>query len=239
MTAAAPEGFYPQPRLRPCGDSAVLVEYGEGIALPLNRKVHAVARALRERPPAGVHTVVPAYRTLSIGYDPLVVSLEALAGRLAALEAELDTAALAAARTVELPVCYGGDFGPDLEFVAAHNGLTLEEVVGFHSRDPYPIYAVGFAPGFCYLGGLDPRLHTPRLPTPRTRVPAGSVGIAEAQTGVYPADSPGGWRLIGRTPLNLFDPLKADPFLYQAGDEIRFVPIPPAEYDRIRASEAP
>jgi KipI family sensor histidine kinase inhibitor len=123
--------------------------------------------------------------------------------------------------------------------VAEHHRLTPAEVVEIHSRALYPIYAVGFAPGFCYLGGLDPRLHTPRLPTPRTRVPAGSVGIAEAQTGVYPSDSPGGWRLIGRTPLSLFNPSKADPFLYQAGDRIRFVPISEADYDRLRAAERP
>lgn len=239
MTAPMPATLYDQARFRVCGDCAVLVEYGEGIALPVNRKVHAMARALRDRPMVGIQTVVPAYRTLSIVYDPLTIPLERLKDRLRTLEAELDTETLPPPRTVEIPVCYGGPFGPDLEFVAAHSGLALEEVIHLHSHNPYPIYAVGFAPGFCYLGGLDPRLHAPRLPTPRTRVAAGSVGIAEAQTGVYPADSPGGWRLIGRTPLNLFNPLKSDPFLYQAGDQIRFVPISPADYDRLRMPEAP
>lgn len=231
--------LYDRPRFRPCGDCAVLVEYGEGIDLSVNRKVHAMARALRGRSVVGIQTVVPAYRTLAIVYDPLALPLKGLEDRILALEAELGAEVLAPPRTVDIPVCYGGAFGPDLEFVAGHSGLAPEEVIRIHSRDPYPIYAVGFAPGFCYLGGLDPRLHTPRLPTPRTRVAAGSVGIAEAQTGVYPADSPGGWRLIGRTPLNLFNPLKSDPFLYQAGDQIRFVPVSPADYDRIRSPEDP
>jgi len=172
-------------------------------------------------------------------YDPLTVSFESLTAALIAREVELDAAALAEGRTVDIPVCYGGRFGPDLDFVAEHNRLSPEEVIRIHTAQPYPIYAVGFAPGFCYLGGLDPRLHTPRLPTPRTRVAAGSVGIAEAQTGVYPADSPGGWRLIGQTPLTLFNPLKTDPFLYQAGDQIRFVPVSQADFDRLRAAEVP
>jgi KipI family sensor histidine kinase inhibitor len=233
------EAFYDRPQFRACGDRALLAEYGEGIDLAVNRKVHAVAAALRQRSLAGIEAVIPAYRNLAVVYDPIAVSFESLTAALAALEAELETAEPAEPRTVNIPVCYGGRFGPDLAFVAAHNRLTVEDVVRIHSRTLYPIYAVGFAPGFCYLGGLDPRLHTPRLPTPRTRVPAGSVGIAEAQTGVYPSDSPGGWRLIGRTPLKLFNPSRTDPFLYQAGDRIRFVPVSEPDFHRLRAAEEP
>ena len=233
------EAFYDRPQFRACGDRALLAEYGTGIDLAVNRKVHAVVAALRQRSLAGIEAVIPAYRNLAVVYDPIAVSFESLTAALTVLESELEAAELAEPRTVDIPVCYGGRFGPDLAFVAEHNRMTVEEVVRIHSRTLYPIYAVGFAPGFCYLGGLDARLHTPRLPTPRTRVPAGSVGIAEAQTGVYPSDSPGGWRLIGRTPLNLFNPSRADPFLYQAGDRIRFVPVSEPDFHRLRDAEAP
>jgi KipI family sensor histidine kinase inhibitor len=233
------QALYAQGRFRVCGDRALLAEYGDGIDLAVNRRVHAMAAALGRQPLAGIEAVIPAYRNLAVVYDPLVVSFESLTAALTALEAELDESDLAQGRTVDIPVCYGGRFGPDLDFVAEHNRLSPQDVVQIHCAKPYHIYAVGFAPGFCYLGGLDPRLHTPRLPTPRTRVAAGSVGIAEAQTGVYPADSPGGWRLIGQTPLNLFNPLKADPFLYRAGDRIRFVPVSETDFHRLRAAEGP
>jgi inhibitor of KinA len=231
------EAFYDRSRFRACGDRALLAEYGTGIDLAVNRKVHTVAAALRQQSLAGIEAVIPAYRNLAVIYDPAAVSFESLAAALTALESDLDAAELPEPRTVDIPVCYGGPFGPDLAFVAEHNRLTIEEVVRIHSQTLYPIYAVGFAPGFCYLGGLDPRLRTPRLPTPRTRVPAGSVGIAEAQTGVYPSDSPGGWRLIGRTPLRLFKPARPDPFLYQAGDRIRFVPVSEPDFHRLRTAD--
>ena len=231
--------FYDRPRFLACGDRALLAQYGTGIDLAVNRKVHAAAAALRQRSLTGIEAVIPAYRNLAVVYDPTLVSFKTLTEALTALESGLEGAERAEPRTVDIPVCYGGRLGPDLAFVAQHHHLTEEEVVRIHSRTLYPIYAVGFAPGFCYLGGLDPRLHTPRLPTPRTLVPAGSVGIAEAQTGVYPSDSPGGWRLIGRTPLSLFNPSRPDPFLYQAGDRIRFVPISEADFHRLRTAEEP
>jgi KipI family sensor histidine kinase inhibitor len=196
-----------------------------------------MALVLDQERPEGVEGVIPAYRSLAIVYDPLVVGTQALQERLLEMEARIGRTRIPPPRTVEIPVRYGGEMGPDLQTVAAHNGLTPEAVVRLHTEAIYPIYAVGFAPGFCYLGGLDPRLHTPRLATPRTRVVAGSVGIAETQTGVYPSDSPGGWQLIGRTPLNLFNPARVEPFLYRAGDRIRFVPIDPDTFARIRAAE--
>ena len=140
----------------------------------------------------------------------------------------------AAGRLVEIPVCYGGDFGEDLGFVAAHGGLTEEEVIRIHSGRDYRIYMLGFLPGFPYLGGLDSRLFTPRLSTPRVKIPAGSVGIGGEQTGIYPLESPGGWQLIGRTPLTLFSPERGGALPYGPGDRIRFVPISPQEYARIR-----
>jgi KipI family sensor histidine kinase inhibitor len=231
--------FYDRPRFLACGDRALLAQYGTGIDLAVNRKVHAAAAALRQRSLTGIEAVIPAYRNLAVVYDPTVISFKILTEALTALESGLEGAERAEPRTVDIPVCYGGRLGPDLAFVAQHQHLTEEEVVRIHSQTLYPIYAVGFAPGFCYLGGLDPRLRTPRLPTPRTLVPAGSVGIAEAQTGVYPSDSPGGWRLIGRTPLSLFNPSRPDPFLYQAGDRIRFVPISEADFHRLRTAEEP
>ncbi len=230
--------LYEQARFRICGDGALLVEYGEGVDRRVNEKVRAMALLIDQRRPAGVTHVVPAYRSLAVFYEPLAVASEELQERLQRLEADLEKADISPPKTVEIPVRYGGDAGPDLETVAAHHGLTAEEVVRIHSAEAYHIYAIGFAPGFCYLGGLDPRLHTPRLETPRTRVPAGSVGIAEAQTGVYPSDSPGGWQLIGRTPLKLFNPSRNPPILYGAGDRIRFIPISASEYDRIAAQEA-
>ena len=143
----------------------------------------------------------------------------------------------AAGRLVEIPVCYGGDFGEDLGFVAAHGGLTEEEVIRIHSGRDYRIYMLGFLPGFPYLGGLDSRLFTPRLSAPRVKIPAGSVGIGGEQTGIYPLESPGGWQLIGRTPLTLFSPERGGALPYKPGDRIRFVPISPQEYARIRDTQ--
>ena len=156
---------------------------------------------------------------------------------LSRLEGRLSEECLSEPEVIEIPVYYGGTCGPDLAFVAEHAGVSEEDAIALHSRVEYPIYMIGFAPGFCYLGGLDERLITPRLETPRTMVEAGSVGIANAQTGMYPSASPGGWQLIGRTPLRLFAPEREKPFLYQPGDRIRFVPISEDEYRQIAARE--
>ena len=151
------------------------------------------------------------------------------------LEKQLSASSVRSGRIVEIPVCYGGAYGEDLPFVARHAGLSEQEVITLHSAQPYRIYMLGFLPGFPYLGGLDERLHTPRLATPRTKIPAGSVGIGGKQTGIYPMESPGGWQLIGRTPLTLFAPGESLP--YAAGDSIRFVPVDKAEFARIRKDE--
>lgn len=211
----------------------LLMAFGDTIDLRINEKVRAMTELVRERPPQGVQFVLPAYNSLGVMYDPLSTTPAVLEENLRHLATQMAGADIPPPRIIEIPVCYGGELGPDIEFVAEHNGLEVRDVIAIHTARPYHIYTIGFAPGFCYLGGLDQQLHTPRLETPRTLVSAGSVGIAEAQTGIYPLDSPGGWRLIGRTPLKLFDTRRDQPFLYQAGDSLRFVAIPEAHYRKI------
>jgi KipI family sensor histidine kinase inhibitor len=229
--------LYTKPRIRLCGDRAVIIEYGEGIDRAVNEKVRAMTALLKKALPDGVEAVIPAYRSLSLIYDPLATSIDRIAAAVDAMEGDLRAGDIAEPRIVEIPVRYGGEFGPDLEIVAGHNSLTTDEAVAIHASVDYHIYMIGFAPGFCYLGGLDRRLHTPRRKTPRTNLPAGSVGIAESQTGMYPQDSPGGWQIIGRTPLRLFAPWREEPFLYQAGDRIRFLPISDEQFRRISEKE--
>jgi len=167
---------------------------------------------LKRNLPAGVEAVVPAYRSLSILYDPLATAPTVLAEILHALEADFCAAGIAEAKVVPIPVCYGGEFGPDIGVVKEHKSLQEDEIVAIHASVDCPIYMIGFTPGFCYLGGLDRRLQTPRRKTPRTNLPAGSVGIAESQTGMYSVDSPGGCQIIERTPLRLFAPRGKTPF---------------------------
>jgi inhibitor of KinA len=229
--------LYKQARFRLSGDRALLVEYGDGIDPVVNEKVRAMTALLKRNLPAGVEAVVPAYRSLSIIYDPLATTPAGLAEILHALEADSRAAEIAKAKVVPIPVCYGGEFGPDIGVVTEHTGLREDEIVAIHASVDYLIYMIGFTPGFCYLGELDRRLQTPRRKTPRTNLPAGSVGLAESQTGMYPVDSPGGWQIIGRTPLRLFAPVRGNPFLYEAGDRIRFVPVAEAEFRRLREKE--
>jgi inhibitor of KinA len=233
------EGLFYAPQFRISGDRMLLVAFGDVIDLRVNEKVHAMTALLRKNPPQGLESVVPAYRSLALVYDPILTGPPALKEVVLRLAKRSDRTDIPVPSTVDIPVCYGGDFGPDIQFVADHNHLSVQDVITIHTGEPYHIYAIGFAPGFCYLGGLDKRLHAPRLETPRTNVPAGSVGIAEAQTGIYPLNSPGGWRLIGRTPLKLFDARRDRPVLYQAGDSLRFVAISPEEYRRFREEAGP
>ncbi len=226
-------GLYPEVRFRLAGDRGLLAEYGDTISPEVNRKVRQVAAALEAQPLRGVIEVIPTYRSLFLLYDPMATSPEELQAALLELEERLTEVEIPPPREVEIPVCYGGEFGPDLAFVAESHGLSPEEVIRLHCQPLYQVYMVGFTPGFPFLGGLPKELHTPRRPTPRERVPAGSVGIAGEQTGIYPIESPGGWQLIGRTPLRVFDPNRPDPFLLKAGDLVRFRPIEPEEFRRI------
>jgi KipI family sensor histidine kinase inhibitor len=215
-------------RLLPQGEGAIAVVLGDAVDADLNARVHALARAVSRRLRGQVSEVVPSYASLLVIFDPLRVPRERLERKLSALAAEVaGVRATPPRRVVRVPVCYGGELGPDLEEVARVTGLPPAEVVARHAAPVYRVYLLGFTPGFPYLGGMDRRIACPRLPSPRLRVVPGSVAIAGEQTGIYPVESPGGWRVIGRTPLRLFDPAPGAerPFLLSAGDGLRFVPV--------------
>jgi len=207
------------------GDSALVIEFGDEINQEVNRKVHALADALGKSSLPGLGEAVPTYRSLLIHYDPLCLSCDEVKAFVLEVLQKCEEKSPPKARVVEIPVVYGGEFGPDIEFVAEHNGLSVEKVISLHSGVTYTVYMLGFTPGFAYLGGMPEAIATPRLETPRTLVPAGSVGIAGEQAGIYPIATPGGWRLIGRTPLKFFGPERDPPTLLKAGDLVRFVPM--------------
>jgi inhibitor of KinA len=222
--------MYGEPRLLLAGDSALVVEFGDEISEEVNRRVHALAYALEKNPLPGLGEAVPTYRSLLVHYDPLRLSYDEAKALVTDLLQKCEEIPLPEPKVIEVPVVYGSEFGPDIEFVAEHNGLSVEEVITLHSGSTYTVYMLGFSPGFTYLGGLPEVLATPRLPTPRKLVPAGAVGIAGEQTGIYPIATPGGWRLIGRTPLKLFDPNRDPPVLLRPGDRVHFAPISKGEY---------
>ena len=217
--------MYQRPTYLPAGDRALSIELGNAISRDISARVRALYMAIEEQAVPGVLELVPTYRAILVYYDPQVVTCAELVDNLEALEATQATALPSAPRVVEIPTVYGGEYGPDLEHVSQHCGLPEDEVVGIHTGTDYLIYMMGFTPGFPYLGGMSERIATPRLQTPRTIIPAGSVGIAEKQTGVYPIESPGGWQLIGRTPVRLFEPGRDPPVMVEAGDYLRFVPV--------------
>lgn len=214
-------------RMLTVGEQGLSVEFGNSIDERINARVLALARAITQKLPGEVEEIVPSYRSLLVTFNPLQVSRERLQEQIARLLKETAAGPVVevAGRCFLVPVCYGGELGPDLEFVAQHNGLSTAQVIEIHTSVPYRVYMLGFTPGFPYLGGMSSRIAAPRLPQPRTRIAAGSVGIAGEQTGVYPVESPGGWRLIGRTPVRFFDSGSEHPFLLVAGDFLRFVAI--------------
>ena len=222
--------MYRQARYLPAGDEGLLIEFGNEIHPDIHHRVYAMARAVEEATIQGIDEIIPSYRSLLVAYDPLVINFKDITDQLKGIEKNLAHGAIPEHRRVEIPTLYGGEFGPDLDFVASHQGLTPEEVIRIHSSQDYLVYMLGFTPGFPYLGGNLEIIATPRLKTPRIKVPAGSVGIAENQTGIYPIESPGGWRIIGRTPLKLFNPLQPPHFLLGAGDMVRFIPIDEKRY---------
>ena len=240
-----PSPFAPPPvRLFPLGDAAVVLEFGTAISPVTHAAIAAFSARLAVRPFVGLREVVPAFTTLTVYYDPWLASehgrypepYERVAAQLRELLAEApETTAATAAQIVEIPVCYGGAFGPDLAFVAQHAGLSQAEVIRLHTAPEYLVHLIGFAPGFPYLGGLDARLATPRRAQPRPLVPAGAVGIAGPQTGIYSLPTPGGWQLIGRTPLALFNPEWAAPSRQRAGQRLRFVAVSEAEFAVVSA----
>jgi inhibitor of KinA len=225
--------LYIEPVLRMVGDRGLLVEYGDEIAPDVNLRVRGAAAALSKARLAGVVEIIPAYRSLLVVYDPLTADIGKIREFQLEADRRIEDVQVPAPKLVEIPVVYGGDYGPDIEYVAQLNGLTIDDVVRLHSSAVYQIYMIGFTPGFPFLGGLPEELNTPRMETPRTIVPAGSVGIANNQTGIYPVESPGGWRIVGRTPLKLFDPTKKDPCFYKPGDSIKFTPITEEAYGKL------
>lgn len=210
------------PRLVPSGEAALLVEFEPRISPSLNQRVHALATQLAAQKPRGVQEIIPAYRSLLIHYNPLETNLENVSAAVNESWPQIEHLPPPAARRVEIPVQYTGE---DLEFVAAYAQLSVPEVVARHTAVEYRVYLMGFTPGFAYLGEVDARIAAPRLEKPRTRVPAGAVGIAGQQTGIYPIESPGGWRILGHTPLKMFDLNRAEPFLLAPGDGVQFVAV--------------
>ncbi|QHT67257.1 5-oxoprolinase subunit PxpB [Rhodocytophaga rosea] len=221
----------------PLGDAAIVVEFGTAISEDVHKKVRAFAAYLEKNRFPGMIEYVPAFTTVTLFYDPWMVSklgkldaYQEIVHTIQQIENKVEEIELPEARLVEIPVYYGDEFGPDLAFVAEHAHLTIPEIIDIHSGAEYLVYMIGFAPGFPYLGGMDTRIAAPRRSSPRRVIPAGSVGIAGNQTGIYPLETPGGWQLIGRTLVSLFDPQRQPPVLLQAGDKVRFVPISKAEY---------
>jgi KipI family sensor histidine kinase inhibitor len=220
------------------GDSALLLHFGSGIDSAVNRRVHAAAARLAAAGLPGIVELVPAYASLAVHVDArcwdgpqgaLQRCREAVAQ---ALDGDADETAQAP-QEIEIPVCYGGEYGPDLDAVAAHAGLPAQQVIALHAAAQYQVALLGFAPGFPYLLGLDPRLHQPRRADPRLRVPAGAVAIGGAQTGIYPRELPGGWQLIGRTPVDLFNPAQNPPNRVAAGMRLRFRPVGAEEFNAL------
>ena len=212
-------------RFQPASDQSLLIYFGEKITIKANEQVRKLLHLLEAEPIAGVRNLHPAYFSLLVKFDALKWRHDALEKELRKYLGRLDKIRLPEPRHVEIPVCYGGEYGPDLDEVAALHKTTPEQVIQLHSFETYLVYFLGFVPGFAYLGELSSELVTPRLATPRKRVPAGSVGIAGNQTGVYPFETPGGWRLLGRTPLAMFRTDRAGLSLLTIGDRVRFVPI--------------
>jgi KipI family sensor histidine kinase inhibitor len=225
-------------RFAPCGDLAVSVELGDEISRQVNARVLALEYLIRRTALGGVTETVPTFRSLLVYYDPLVVEYEALCEALRGLARQARPDVLPPARTVELPCCYGGELGFELPAAAEKLGLSPEEVARLHASADYYVFFVGFTPGLPYMTGMPERLTIPRLQTPRTNTPPGSVGIGGTQCSVYSVESPGGFWVLGRTPLRLYDPDAPDPILLRAGDHVRFRQITAADYEEIASRVA-
>jgi inhibitor of KinA len=224
-------GLYSQAAFLVMGDRGLLLELGDEISFEVNEKVRRMALAIRAEAIHGIVETIPTYRSLLIIYNPLTLPLDELKRKLKRLEEGLQQTPFPNPKLTRIPVLYGGLYGPDLEGVAKYHQISREEVVQLHCSKPYFIYMIGFMPGFPYMGELPEALVTPRLKTPRLTVPAGSVAIAQRQTGIYSMESPGGWQILGRTPVKMFDPEKEPPALLQMGDLVQFYPITEREFE--------
>ena len=225
-----------KPTISPVGDRAISIDFGQVIDPTINRHIRQTIERIKALQLEGIIELVPTYCALLVEYDAMLYSYSEICNIIEpTLEEGMTNTTNELVIVVEVPTVYGGEFGPDLSFVASHNHLSEDEVISIHSGTDYLVYMLGFIPGFTYLGGMDPRIATPRLSSPRTLIPAGSVGIAGEQTGTYPSDSPGGWQIIGRTPVTMYDMSKAQAALLKAGDYVRYVPIDESEFHRIKA----
>lgn len=233
--------------LQSVGDNAIMVSFGSQIDKSIHKQVSKLSTYLSANPFDWMTAYIPAYTSVTIFYDPIILLRDAKTAHpydivdrqiSAALE-NLQEISADPANIIEIPVCYGGKHGPDLSYVAEMNHLSEKEVIAIHSKTTYLVYMIGFVPGFPYAGRIPKEIRTPRKATPRKRIPAGSVGIADEQTGIYPISSPGGWQIIGRTPLELFRPDAAQPSLLKAGDHIRFKPVDEKVFQDWREMDAP
>jgi len=228
--------MYEKTRYLTAGDSALVMEFGNEISKTVNEKVRALSYLIEEEKLEGISEIVPTYRSLMVHFDPFTKDFGAMVEQLKEMEKKLNKIQLPPPMITEIPTLYGGEYGPDLTMVAEHSNLKEEEVIEIHSAPEYLIYMLGFTPGFPYFGGMDQRISTPRLEQPRTKIKGGSVGIAGTQTGIYSVDSPGGWRLIGWTPVKLYDLEAEKIFLLKAGNYVRFIPISERKYEEIKDS---
>jgi inhibitor of KinA len=236
--AANPLVFYP------LGENALTIEFGSIIDEAISNRVTAFNRLLNQMPFPGMYQTVAAYATLTVFFDPVTVisqkditgttCFEKVRNYLQGIEIEDAQNQADDGDVITIRVCYGGEYGPDLQYVAEYHQLSPEEVIQLHSAAVYKVYMIGFVPGFAYMGGLDARLETPRKAMPRNAVQPGSVGIAGAQTGIYPLETPGGWQIIGRTPLKMFDAARKQPALLNAGDRVKFEPVDSADFEKYR-----
>lgn len=224
--------LFDKPQYRLMGDRALLIELGDEISPDVNQKVRELFIGLDQQAIGGFIELVPSYRSLMVVYDPLKISLQELKAHISDTAVQLDKLELTPPKTIEIPVVYGEKYGPDLEWVAQYHSMSADEVVRLHTQPTYRVYLVGFMPGYPYLGEVPDALSTPRRKTPRTHVPRGSVGIAQKQSGIYPVESPGGWQIIGRTPINLFDPQRQPPSMLEMGDFVKFYPIAEEEMEK-------
>lgn len=214
------------------GDKAIVVEFGDIIDEEINRKVINLMKNIEESSLINsIYEMIPTYRSLMIIYNPLKITFNNLINSVKNIECNLKILDKSEKNIIKIPVLYGNDCGPDIDTVAKHNGLSIEDVIRLHSEAEYLVYMLGFTPGFTYLGGMNSKLETPRLDNPRVKIPEGSVGIAGKQTGVYPIESPGGWQLIGRTPIKLYNPRRENPILLKAGDYVKFTSITKDEFN--------
>jgi KipI family sensor histidine kinase inhibitor len=221
-------------RMCPVGNQAILCEFGNAIDEEINNQVHCLKKCILEKNIDGVVEILPTYRSLLVFYNSSIISYRQLTKKIGSIDIKIENNEMQNKKIRVVPCLYGGEYGPDLKQMSDELGMEENQIINIHQSVDYKIYMLGFLPGFVYLGGLDKRIHMPRLDVPRTKIPARSVGIGGSQTGVYPVESPGGWRLIGSTPLEFYSPFKEPPVLCKAGEYIRFVAVSKKDYEIIR-----